>query len=337
MKVLVTGNKGYIGNVLVSLMSEKFDVVGFDSTLYPQEFIIKNGQNIHTIKKDIRNVTKEDLKGFDAVIHLAGLSNDPMGEINPALTDEINFHTTVKLAKFAKTMGISKFIFSSSCSTYGVNSDIVNENSTLSPQTAYAKSKVESEKELLKLQDTSFSPVILRNATVYGVSPSLRLDLVVNNLTCCAFTTGVVKLLSDGTAWRPLIHVEDVSNAFIQCLLAKDEDVSGEIFNVGSNSENYKVKEIAKLVEDTVPDSKIEYASSASKDSRSYRVDFSKINSNLGFETKWTVGDGVKELYKVFSEKCFTKNDFVDKNFYRVQFLKSLLDSGKINSSLYLQ
>lgn len=335
VKVFLTGHLGYVGNILAQKLTEqRFEVTGCDVGYYPQGFVETSTSKINSLKKDIRDIRKEDLDGSFAILHLAALSNDPLGEINSSLTNEINFIQTTRLAKMAKEAGVERFIFSSSCSTYGATSEIVNENSSLAPLTAYAKSKVHSEDSILRLKDELFSPVVLRSGTAYGISPSLRLDLVVNNLTCSAFTTRSVRLLSDGTAWRPLLHVEDMSDAFIAVLKAPYEKVSGETFNVGSNDENYKVREIAEMVEEIVPDSKIEYAKEASKDSRSYRVDFTKIKDQLGYKTKWKLKDGIKEIYNVIKNKGFTETEFRDKKYYRVAYIKSLVESGILDKDL---
>lgn len=338
MRIFLTGHLGYVGNVLVKrLIEENFEVVACDIGYYPQGFVNTDISKVNFIRKDIRDITKDDLKGCSAVVHLAALSNDPLGEINSSLTTDINYVATIRLAKLAKEVGIKRFVFSSSCSTYGVSSDVVDENSPLSPITAYAKSKVNSECDLLQMKDGKFSPVVLRSATAYGISPSLRLDLVVNNLTCSAFTTGSVKLLSDGTAWRPLVHVEDMSDAFITILKASEEKISGEVFNVGSNEENYKVRQIAEIVEETVPNSKIEYAEGAGKDSRSYRVDFSKIKNQIGYKTRWKVRDGIKEIYDVCKRKAFTEKEFKDKTYYRVAYIKWLLEQKILDNNLYFK
>lgn len=338
MKVFLTGHLGYVGNILLqNLVKENFEIIGCDAGYYPQGFTDVRLPDIEVLQKDIRNITKDDLKKSDVILHLAALSNDPLGEINSSLTHDINFLATVRLAKLAKEAGIKRFVFSSSCSTYGANKDVVNENSPLEPLTAYAKSKVDAENEILKLKDKSFSPVILRHATAYGISPSLRLDLVVNNLTCSAFTTRSVKLLSDGTAWRPLIHVEDMSNAFIMALKTSEEKISGETFNVGSNEENYTVKQIAEMVEEIVPNSKIEYANEARKDLRSYRVDFSKIKDQIGYKTKWKLKDGIREIYNIIKMKAFTEKDFKDKDYYRVAYIKWLIDQGILDNNLYVK
>ena len=337
MKILVTGNLGYVGNVLTRmLLEQKFDVIGCDTGFYPQGFLDLETSECTQIKKDIRNLSVEDLKGVSVICHLAALSNDPLGEINPNLTEEINYNATIRLAKLAKEAKVEKFIFSSSCSSYGMNENIVNEESELSPLTAYAKSKVNSEKEISKLSDNNFCTTNLRSATAYGLSNSIRLDLVVNNLTCSAFTTNHVKLLSDGTAWRPLVHVEDMSNAFISVLNAKNSEVNNQAFNVGANEDNYTVREIAQKVEEIVPNSSITYAEDANKDSRSYKVDFSKIKQSLGYETKWSLDKAIKEIYDLLKIKKFTEEDFKDKKYYRVGYIKWLIENKKIDNNLFI-
>ena len=337
MKVLVTGNLGYVGNVLTKiLLEQKIDVVGCDTGFYPQGFLNSETSKCVQIKKDIRNLSVEDLKGVSGICHLAALSNDPLGEINPNLTEEINYKATIRLAKLAKEAKVEKFIFSSSCSSYGMNENIVNEESALAPLTAYAKSKVNSEKEISKLSDNNFCTTNLRSATAYGLSNSIRLDLVVNNLTCSAFTTNHVKLLSDGTAWRPLVHVEDMSNAFISVLNAKNSEVNNQAFNVGTNEDNYTVREIAQKVEEIVPNSSITYAEDANKDSRSYKVDFSKIKQSLGYETKWSLDKAIKEIYNLLKIKKFTEEDFKDKKYYRVAYIKWLIENKKIDNNLFI-
>ena len=338
MKVLVTGNLGYVGNVLTRmLLEQKIDVVGCDTGFYPQGFLNLPEPNIIQIKKDIRNLSAEDLKGVSSICHLAALSNDPLGEINPNLTEDINYNATIRLAKLAKETKVEKFIFSSSCSSYGMNENTVNEESELAPLTAYAKSKVNSEKEISKLSDNNFCTTNMRSATDYGLSNSIRLDLVVNNLTCSAFTTNHVKLLSDGTSWRPLVHVEDMSNAFISVLNAKNSEVNNQAFNVGTNQDNYTVREIAQKVEQVVPNSTITYAKDANKDSRSYKVDFSKIKQILGYETKWSLDKAIKEIYNLLKMKKFTEENFKDKKYYRVAYIKWLIESGKINNNLFIK
>ena len=326
---------GYVGSVLAQvLVKNNFEVTGCDIGYYPFNFTEQENLSINVLRKDIRNLTKTDVEGHDAILHLAALSNDPLGDLYPSLTNEINYLATLKLAKLAKEAKVVRFVFSSSCSTYGVNEEAVDENSPLDPLTTYAKSKVNSERELRKLGDENFCPVIMRSATAYGISPNFRFDLVVNNLTGAAFTTGSVKLLSDGTAWRPLIHVEDMSNAFVQVLRAETEKVNGQIFNVGTNDDNYKVKEIAQLVEEIVPNSKIEYATNADKDSRSYKVNFDKIREQIGYKTKWKLKGGIRNIYEELKKRGLEEKDFNDEKFYRVKYLKSLMAKGLLDEKL---
>lgn len=326
---------GYVGSVLTQvLVKNNFEVTGCDIGYYPFNFTEQENLSINVLKKDIRNLTKTDVEGHDAILHLAALSNDPLGDLYPSLTNEINYLATLKLAKLAKEAKVERFVFSSSCSTYGVNEEAVDENSPLDPLTTYAKSKVNSERELRKLGDENFCPVIMRSATAYGISPNFRFDLVVNNLTGAAFTTGSVKLLSDGTAWRPLIHVEDMSNAFVQVLRAETEKVNGQIFNVGTNDDNYKVKEIAQLVEEIVPNSKIEYEINADKDSRSYKVNFDKIREQIGYKTKWKLKGGIRNIYEELKKRGLGEKDFNDEKFYRVKYLKSLMAKGLLDEKL---
>ncbi len=338
MKVFVTGNLGYVGNVLSrKLINQKFDVIGCDVGFYPQGFLGLENSGYKQIKKDIRNLSIEDFKGVTAICHLAALSNDPLGEINLKLTEEINYKATIRLVKLAKEANVEKFIFSSSCSSYGMNEKTVNEESKLAPLTAYAKSKVNSERDISKICDNNFCTTNLRSATAYGLSNSIRLDLVVNNLTCSAFTTKQVKLLSDGTAWRPLVHVEDMSNAFISVLNAKNSEVNGQAFNVGTNDDNYTIREIAQKVEQIIPNSNITYAKDANKDSRSYKVDFSKIKQQLGFETKWSLEKAIKEIYDLLKSKKFSEEDFKDKKYFRVAYIKWLIENNKIDNNLFFK
>jgi len=338
MKVMITGNLGYVGNVLTKmLLDQKFDVVGCDVGFYPQGFLGEENSGYKQIKKDIRDLSTDDLKDVSAICHLAALSNDPLGEINPNLTEEINYKATIRLAKLAKEAKVEKFVFSSSCSSYGMNENTVNEESELAPLTAYAKSKVNSEREISKMSDNNFCTTNLRSATAYGLSNSIRLDLVVNNLTCSAFTTNQVKLLSDGTAWRPLVHVEDMSSAFISVLNSKNSEVNGQAFNVGTNDDNYMVKEIAQKVEQIIPNSKITYAKDANKDSRSYRVDFSKIKQQLGYKTKWSLEKAIKDIHNLLKTKNFNEEDFKDKKYYRVAYIKWLIENNKIDNNLFFK
>ena len=305
--------------------------MGCDTNYFPTTFDDNDYPEILNISPDIRDITIENLKEIDVVLHLAGLSNDPLGELNSQLTHEINYLSTVKLAELSKNAGVKKFIFSSSCATYGKTSAIVNEESDLEPLTHYAKSKINSESKILELTDDVFCPTVLRNATAYGYSPNLRLDIVVNNLTASAFVTGKVKLLSDGTAWRPLLHVEDMANAFLTVMKAQNELAAGQIFNVGNNNDNFSVREIAEQVQEIVPDSKVEFANQSNKDFRSYKVDFDKIAKVLNFKTKWNLKDGIKQLYDVFTKEKFSESDFHDKKFHRINQLKWLIEEGHLD------
>ena len=336
MNILLTGHNGYIGSVLlIKLLTERHNVSGFDNDYFSDCKLFDPNSKINYLSKDIRCVNPEDLCGIDSVIHLAALSNDPLGELNPHLTDEINHRSSIKLAKAAKSAGVKRF--SSSCSIYGQSDSdsMVDENSILNPLTEYAKSKVKTEEELSKLADNSFSPVFLRNATAYGLSPRLRTDVVVNNLTCWAYTTGSIKLMSDGTSWRPLVHVDDISNTFCEILKSPIKAIHNQAFNVGQNNQNYTVKQIAEIVTDCIPNSKIEYSPSATTDNRTYRVDFSKIHSSLpNLQHNWTVEKGVDQLIKAFAKFGMTKKEFLSSKFIRLSRLQELISNQLIDNNL---
>ncbi len=337
MKILVTGHLGYIGTVMVPLLlAEGHEIVGLDSDLFRECIFGDFTPDVPHVNKDIRDVESSDLRGFDAVIHLAALSNDPLGDLNPKITYEINYESSIRLAEKAKKAGVKKFIFSSSCSIYGTSEGrVVNENSNLNPLTVYAKSKVMAEKEISKITDSSFSPTFLRSATAYGVSPKLRSDLVVNNLVGWAYLTGKILLKSDGEAWRPLVHIEDISKAFISVLHAETSKVNNQIFNVGKTEENYRVIDIAKTVNQIVPNSTVEFAEGAEPDKRSYRVDFSKIKTRLPtFKPTWTIKKGVEELYKAFIEYGMKMESLEGPMFKRVKHLQQLMEKGQVNSTL---
>lgn len=337
MRVLLTGHQGYIGTILVPMLKAAgHDVVGLDNGLF--EACVYTGQidEIPEIKKDVREIEAEDLEGFDAVLHLAGLSNDPLGNLNPELTFEINHLASVRLAEHAKAAGVERFIFSSSCSNYGAaGDDMLNESSAFNPVTPYGISKVRVEQDLSAMADDSFTPTYLRNSTAYGVSPRIRFDLVVNNLVAWAMCTHRVYLKSDGTPWRPIVHIEDISRAFLAVLHAPRELVHNEAFNVGRNDENYRIREIAEIVAEIVPDCRIDYAPDAGPDTRCYRVDCSKILEVLPeFEPQWTVRKGVTELYETYVREGLTLEEFEGERFSRIVYLKSLLADGRIDSSL---
>jgi nucleoside-diphosphate-sugar epimerase len=337
MRVLITGHKGYIGSVMAPmLVKEGFDVVGLDSDIFEDCAFSDPIIEIPEIRKDIRDVVLEDLLGFQAVIHLAAISNDPIGNLNPQLTYEINHLGSVNLARLAKQAGIEQFLFSSSCSMYGAAGDeALTEEADFNPVTPYAHSKVLVEQDVARLASDTFSPTYLRNATAYGASPRLRFDLVINNLVAHAYTTGLVYLMSDGTPWRPVVHIRDISQAFIAVLKAPRQVVHNQAFNVGMNSENYRVRELAEIVQKVVPNCRIEIAPGAGPDKRNYRVDFSKIARELpGFKPEWTARRGAEELYQAYQQVDLQQADFDGPRFKRIDHIKGLLASGRLGEDL---
>ncbi|MGB7293887.1 MAG: SDR family oxidoreductase [Thermodesulfobacteriota bacterium] len=337
MRILVTGHHGYIGMVLTPmLLQQGYEVIGLDCDLYDQCLFFENNFIVPYIKKDIRDVGPEDIEGFDAILHLAGLSNDALGFLNPEITFQINLEATVRLARLAKSVGVPRFIFSSSCSNYGAAGDgFLNEEADFNPVTPYGRSKVLVEKELAKLADSSFSPTFLRNATVYGLSPRHRFDLVLNNLVAWAFTTGKVFLKSDGIPWRPIIHVEDVSQAFIAALGAPRDKVHNQAFNVGITEENYQIRDLAAIVEETVPGSIIEFSGDAGPDKRSYRVDCSKLSNTLpDFKPKWDARLGANQMFKAYKKVGLKLEDFEGPRNKRIDHIKELLKTNRLDPTL---
>ncbi len=340
MRVLITGHKGYIGSVMAPmLIAEGYEVVGLDSDIFEDCAFDEPLAQFPEIKKDIRDVEVDELRGFDAVIHLAAISNDPIGNLNPELTYDINHRGSVKLAEKAKEAGVSQFIFSSSCSLYGASGDdALTEEAAFNPVTPYAHSKVLVERDLAAMADDNFSPTYLRNATAYGVSPRLRFDLVINNLVAHAYTTGLVYLMSDGSPWRPIVHIQDISRAFIAVLQSPREIVYNQAFNVGVNEENYRIRELAEIVHQIVPGCRIEYAPDAGPDKRNYRVDFSKISRMLpGFRPTRNARRGAMELLAAYQRVGLSKADFEGPRFRRIDHIKQLLASGRLAADLRWQ
>lgn len=338
--ILLTGNRGYIGLVLGQILSERgFSVTGLDTSYY-------GGQELYSIlplesqiEKDIRDITSEDLKGMDAIIHLAALSNDPLGELNAGLTKDINFSGTLKLAKVAKMAGVKRFIYSSSQSMYGVadtSHELTEDEAGPYGVTTYARTKWDAEQELKKLASSDFVVVCFRPSTVFGASPNLRCDIVFNNLVACAYTTGKIEIKSDGTPWRPVVHVQDVSNAFVAGILAPAELVNGESFNVGIPNGNYTVKDLALAAQKAVPGSALAFTYEHGSDTRTYRVSFRKILTVLKdyYKPEWDLARGGKELTDLFSKINFTKEQFEGRACNRLLQIKYLLDNNKLNTDL---
>jgi nucleoside-diphosphate-sugar epimerase len=339
MKVLVTGADGYIGAVLAPLMVEGgYDVVGLDCGYYRNGWLYNDNRAWPPIlSKDVRQVTPQDLEGFDAVVHLAELSNDPLGEHDPRTTFDINHRGSVELAKNAKRAGVKRFVYTSSCSVYGAAEDGTTrtEESEPRPQTAYAKCKVMVERDVAPLADRSFTPVFLRNATAFGASPRMRFDIVLNNLSGLAWTTRTIAMTSDGTPWRPLVHVEDICTAILLCLDAPAEAISGEIFNVGSDEQNYRIREIAEIVAKAFPGCAVTFGPHGG-DNRSYMVSFEKIRRHLpAFRCRWSAERGARQLHDLFERIAMPQEVFLYRAFTRLQQLKHLISTRQIDQDFY--
>jgi len=336
-RVMVTGIEGYIGSVLAPLLEQAgYEVIGLDIGYFTEgRFGNLVGPQVIE-RQDVRDTRTLDLSGIDAIVHLAALSNDPMGDLDPALTMEINHASTVRLAKAAREAGVMRFVFSSSCSIYGqTGSEALTENDSFAPQTAYARSKVLTEKDLAELADESFCPVFLRNGTAYGVSPRMRFDLVINNLCGWAHTTGEMILLSDGSPWRPMVHIRDISEAFRAALSCPREQVFNQAFNVGHHGENHQVSAMAEAVQQAFPGSRIKLSEKASPDNRTYKVSFEKIHSQLeGFRSVWTIEDGIAECATKLKEFDIDRADFESRRYVRLKQLKHLIAANEISASL---
>jgi nucleoside-diphosphate-sugar epimerase len=338
MRVLVTGHDGYIGSVLAPIVSAAgHDVLGLDTCLFAGCALGPEPAGVPGPRIDIRDVRAEHLRRIDAIIHLAAISNDPLGNVDPARTFEINHLASISLATLAKQAGVERFVYASSCSLYGAASpdELLTESAPFNPVTPYGESKVRAEQDLSTLADERFTPVFLRNATVYGYSPRLRLDLVVNDLAASAFTTRDVVIKSDGSPWRPLVHVEDVARAALAAIEAPRGAVHDEAFNIGRTSENYQVRDIADIVTRAVPGSRVTYEEGGAADSRCYRVDFSKAESGLpGFEPRWTVPDGVRELIGAYRRYGLTADDLASPRFVRLRRIEALQRAGGLGPDL---
>ena len=337
MRVLVTGHDGYIGTVLTSILRNAgHEVTGLDVGLFSACVFGPQPELPPSRRLDVRDVEAEHLAGFDAVVHLANLSNDPLGNLDPGLTERVNAEASVRLGTLAREAGVGRFVFASSCSLYGAaGQDAVDETAAFNPVTPYGQAKVDAEAGLRPLASETFSPVFLRNATVYGVSPRLRFDLVVNNLTAWAVATGAIRMKSDGTPWRPLVHVEDVSRAVLAALEAPREAVHNEAFNVGREGENYQIRDVAAIVGEEVPGCEVTLADGASPDTRSYRVSFAKIAEHLPVWTpRWTVRDGVREVRDALAGLDLAPEVFEGPRYSRIAHLQRLLDAGALGPDL---
>lgn len=337
MRVLVTGSEGYIGAVLVPiLVSAGHDVTGLDTCYFTETDFLPASTAIPLTRKDVRDIESEDLRDIDAVVHLAALSNDPLGDIDPDLTVDINFRATLRCAELARDAGAQRFIFASSCSMYGVSGgEVLDERSPLSPQTAYARSKVDSEKEIRLLARDGFSPVFLRNGTAYGISPRQRFDLVLPDLAGSAWVHRSIRMISDGTPWRPLVHIRDISQAILCSLEAPVERIHNEAFNVGANEENYQIRDIAHMIHEIDPEAEVVLGTKSPADTRDYHVDFSKAREGLPkFAPRWTLRRGIQECFETFKQVDLSAATFKHRLHRRVSQIRFLQENGRIDSKL---
>jgi nucleoside-diphosphate-sugar epimerase len=336
-RVLITGHKGYIGSVMAPLfMQAGYEVIGLDTGYFSDCTLVPDTMRIPSVTKDIRNLEPSDLKGCFAVVHLAALSNDPIGNLDARWTQEINCDATLRLAEYAKKSGVERFLFSSSCIMYGMSeASVVNEDSPLDPRTEYARSKVVAEGAIALLAGEGFSPTFLRNGTIYGLSPRMRFDTVLNDLIGTAVATGKVIVHSDGKPWRPVVHVQDVARAFLKVLQAPVETIHNQAFNTGANELNYQILQLAEIAARTVPGCQFELKAQSGADQRTYKADFTKFARVFpDFQFLWTAEKGAEALYRAFLKIGFAYNDLIDKRFTRLEWLRHLMESGRLDGML---